>query len=127
MKIGAMFPSHYLKAMDVEGGKTFTIQDVSMQEFKSRDGQTEMKPIVFFKEDKRGLVLNKTNSKLIARVLESDDTDDWAGKAITLYSAEVEFAGDLVDSIRVKGKKPAANTVADEGPEDVFGDEDVPF
>jgi hypothetical protein len=123
MKIGAMFPSNYLKAADVEGGKTLTISEVAMQEFVRKDGSTETKPIVFFQGEKRGLVLNKTNSKLISKALESDDTDDWIGKPITLYSAEVEFGGDLVDSIRVRGKKAEpTKTVGDE-----FGEDDIPF
>lgn len=114
MKVGAMFPSRYLKALDVEGDKTLVIAGVEMQNFKARDGSEEMKPIVSFQGLEKGLVLNKTNSKLISKALQSDDTDDWLGKPITLYSAEVEFGGDIVDSIRVRSKAPMAGEMADE-------------
>lgn len=119
MKTGAMFPSKYLKAMDVEGDKTLVIASVEMHEFKTREGSDEIKPLVTFQGQEKGLILNKTNTKLIERALKSDDTDDWVGKPITLYSAEVEFGGDIVDSIRVRSKAPAPGAMAD--------DDNIPF
>jgi hypothetical protein len=109
MKIGAMFPSNYLKATDVETDTTLTIDSVEMHTFKTRDGSEELKPLVMFREEKRGLILNKTNTKLIARALQSDDTDDWSGMQVTLYATEVEFGGDIVDAIRVRGKAPVVD------------------
>ena len=119
MKIGAMFPSRYLKASDFEEESSLTIASVEMQTFKTRDGAEEIKPVVSFKGEEKGLVLNKTNSKLIAKALKSDDTDDWVGKAVTLYAADVEFGGDVVDAIRVRGRAPRPNEVS--------GGDDIPF
>ena len=114
MKIGAMYPSNYLKAADCEPDVHLTIKEVSIHTFKARDGSEEPKPLVVFENEPKGLILNKTNSKLIAKALQSDETDDWVGKTITLYSTEVEFAGDIVDSIRVRSKAPAADDLTDD-------------
>jgi len=48
------------------------------------------------------MVCNKTNARTIARVLGSEEFDEWIGKQISLYRCEVDFQGDMVDSIRVK-------------------------
>lgn len=125
MKIGAMYPSNYLKAADCEPDRTLTIKEVSIHTFKARDGSEEPKPLIVFENEPKGLILNKTNSKLIAKALKSDETDDWVGKAITLYSTEVEFAGDIVDSIRVRSKAPGVKETT--AAEDTFGDQDIPF
>jgi hypothetical protein len=61
--------------------------------------------VLFFREEEKGLVLNKTNTTIIAK-LYGDDTDDWVGKPVTLYATEVQFQGDMVDAIRVRNKPP---------------------
>ena len=62
--------------------------------------------MIYFEEDHKGLVCNKTNAKTIARVTGSEDFEDWTGKKISLYRAEVEFQGDMVEAIRVKVRTP---------------------
>jgi len=102
MNIGAAFPGSYLKASDLQGRNiTISIHSVSMEEVGG-----DIKPILFFadtngaKKD-RGLVLNKTNSNIIAEMY-GWETDEWGGKPIILYPARVEFSGRIVDAIRVK-------------------------
>jgi len=50
------------------------------------------------------LVLNKTNARTIAKVVGSPRYAEWVGKRITLVRADVEFAGDMVEAIRVKSR-----------------------
>ena len=102
MNIGNAFPGSYLKASDLQGRNiTISIHSVSMEEVGG-----DIKPILFFadangaKKD-RGLVLNKTNSNIIAEMY-GWETDEWGGKPIVLYPARVEFSGRIVDAIRVK-------------------------
>lgn len=102
MNIGNAFPGAYLKASDLQGRNiTIMMHSVSMEEVGG-----DVKPILFFldangmKKD-RGLVLNKTNGNIIAEMY-GWETDEWAGKPITMYPARVEFSGRIVDAIRVK-------------------------
>lgn len=97
MKIGAAFPSTYLKASDLQGRTvTVTMDRVIMEEVGG-----EHKPVLYFQGTERGIVLNKTNSSIIAE-MHGDETDDWVGKKIKLYPARVEFQGKIVDAIRIK-------------------------
>src|ERR1039457_4427886 len=69
--------------------------------------------ILFFKESKddRGLVLCKTNSRLIAGIY-GVDTDDWIGERVTLFPARVEAFGETVDAIRIRPTAPGKSAKA---------------
>jgi len=98
-----IFPSQYLKATDLpdEGAETFTIEKVEIEEIgKNKD----RKPVIHFEETHKRLVCNKTNFNTIEKLTGSDETDDWTGVKISLYRAEVEYQGDMVEAIRVKIK-----------------------
>lgn len=136
-KVNQMTESRYLKAdvdcADDDGDPidvNLTITRVE-QESVGLGTQAEKKWVLYFKEKDKGLVLNKTNIKAIAK-LHGDDTDDWEGKRITLYQTEVEFQGDTVLGIRVRLKAPAAKgkkstaAAATEAAEDAAA-EDIPY
>lgn len=99
--IDKAFPSNYLKAADVEDEpRSLKIQRV---EFNVKIGDDE-KPVLYFSGEKKGLVLNKTNSNIISK-LYGKETEDWIGKEVILYQAVVEMKGDMVDAIRVRAPK----------------------
>ena len=108
MNLNDAFPSKYLKAGDLpeEGSQTVTIEKIGLEEV-GRDKQT--KPVIYFEELDRGLVCNKTNARTIARSLGSEDFDDWNGRKIALYRADVDFQGEMVEAIRVKLPKAPAS------------------
>jgi hypothetical protein len=115
MNINDAFPSKYLKATDLpeEGSQVVTIEKIALEEI-GRDKET--KPVIYFEEFSRALVCNKTNARAIARAIGSEDFDDWVGSKINLYRADVEFQGEMVEAIRVKGQarkieKPARPVV----------------
>lgn len=111
MKIGEAFPSKYLKASDFEDGdRTLTIERVEMEDIGSGNDKSR-KPVIYFRGEDKGFVANKTNCTTISKVLGSDDTEDWISQRITLRSAEVEFQGEMVLSIRVSLKRPPSAAV----------------
>jgi hypothetical protein len=100
-----MFPSKWLAAADLDDADlTVTIRGCTYEEVTP----TDRKWVLWFEETDKGMVLNKTNSKMISQLLLSDDTDDWVGRKITLFPTQVDFQGDQVDAIRVRKKLPAA-------------------
>lgn len=110
MKISAAFPSNYLKAVDFESGdQTLTIKSVDVEEIGGQ-GKKEEKPIIYFREMEKGLVLNKTNANTIEKLFGSDDTDDWIGKQITIGESEIEFQGEAMMSIRVRLRTKAGSS-----------------
>jgi len=108
MHIDTLFPSNYLKAGDFAGRDfNLTIKALDFQEFDRDQGGKEDRPCLWFEKTEKGLVLNKTNAKMIAE-LHGPDTDSWVGKTIAVGSEKVPFRGDIVDAIRVRGTVPQA-------------------
>lgn len=98
-----------MKASDLpeETVVPFTIAEVRIEEI-GREKQS--KPVIYFKDQEKGFVCNKTNCNTIAKALGSRDTDDWLGKTIRLYSTEVQFGDEMVESIRVSLKAGKGGT-----------------
>lgn len=109
MNIDSYYPSKYLKASDVAEPISLVIEAVGDEQM--RDGGS--KPVCFFTQEERGLILNKTNSQVL-RAAFGAETDAWAGKKIRLVSEKTDFAGKRVDAIRIQIPDPAL-------------DADVPF
>ena len=113
MKVSQMFPSKYLAAADLQGhAVTVNISSVSIENV-GREDKPENKPVLTFSGKEKGLVLNKTNTMVIADAY-GDDTDDWVGKELQLYPDKTQFQGKLVDCLRVR--TPVKET-----------DEDIPW
>jgi hypothetical protein len=108
MRLNEAFPSKYLKA-DVEvpssGEIVVTICNVQV-EMLGQGSKTEKKAVVYFEEIDKGLVLNKGNWAKVGQIAGSDDTDDWAGVKIAMFSVDTEYAGEPTRGIRVKVPKP---------------------
>lgn len=107
MKISDAFPSKYLKASDLENDVHVTIKRVVKEPLKNKAGKDEEKPVVYFEEGDKGLVCNRTNWNSIAKQ-HGDESDDWAGKTVTLTVAQVDSFGEIVDAIRIKAPKKAS-------------------
>jgi hypothetical protein len=126
--INDAFPSAYIKASDLQGKSV--IVTINRIEFEPVGQKREMKPILYFDNKDKGLVLNKTNANKIISITGSSDTEDWAGQSIIIYPTETSFQGDTVECVRVKsapanGRKAVPVPVADPAPD--LTDEDIPF
>jgi hypothetical protein len=111
MNIQNAFPSKWLKSGDVEDGDlTLTIDRVEIEEIGSGE-QQDRKPVIYFRETDKGMVLNKTNADTISK-LHTPETDNWIGKQITVFATEVDFAGKqtLALRVRLRTPKPANNS-----------------
>jgi hypothetical protein len=112
MKMNDMFPSKYLTSQDIldmDEEPTFRIKKVVFETLKNQEGQEEEKPILYFVEAEKGIVLNRTNASTIVQMF-GDDTDAWKGKPITLGTDMVTAFGATKPAIRVrlrKANKPA--------------------
>lgn len=108
MNINNAFPSKYLKSGDIpeDADLILTIKEV-VQETVGQGEEAESKPIVYFQEQEKGLVLNKTNATAIAGIY-GPETNGWTGKRIALFATEVDFAGKQTLALRVRLKAPKA-------------------
>lgn len=89
----------WLKASDFNAeGKTLTIDRVELKEIAP---DTE-KLVVFFTDERKGLVLNEVNYKVIAKNTGEDDSANWNGFKITPYSTSILVKGEPMACIRIK-------------------------
>jgi hypothetical protein len=101
MKIFACFPSKYLKAADLHDRTVEAVMDhVAMEDIRDPD-EAKLLPILYFRGVPKGMVLNKTNAKVIASGY-GEETDAWHGMPITLFPAMVAYGADTVPAIRVR-------------------------
>jgi hypothetical protein len=98
MKLGQMFPSRYLRPDDLRGRTVVTIDKVDWQQVRNQYGQSKGEPevlyTIFFREFPKPMKLKSTNAKTIAKVLGTEETDDWLTRRITIYPTEIRIAGE---------------------------------
>ena len=108
-----MRESKFLKQSDVGAGALGTIEDCIQMNVAKEGADHEMKWCLTFAEIDKPLVLNSTNIQLCEKIFGSDNTDEWRGKQIVLYTdPNVSYGGKLVGGIRVRAKKTKTATVA---------------
>lgn len=100
MDITKCYPNKFLATADLDEDTAVTIEEVSLEEL---DGKK--KPVVWFREYKKGMVLNKTNANTIVG-LYGNETEDWVGRRIVLRPTETEFKGEMKACIRVSLRAP---------------------
>jgi hypothetical protein len=112
MNINDMFPSNWLKAGDIpeDENLVLTIKSVEIEEVGQGDDK-EQKPVCYFEETEKGLVLNKTNATAVAEQ-HGPDTREWTGKRIALFATEVDFKGKSTLAIRVRLRAPKKQLTA---------------
>ena len=96
--------SKYLRAEDLTQEKLLRIKSVT-EELVGQGADQEKKLVVWFTNDPKGLVLNRTNNRTI-RGAYGDDVAGWIGKLIELFRTKADFRGELVDALRVRIPPP---------------------
>ena len=95
--------SRFLKAADLEREKKVRIKSVTEELIGAE--QKEKKLVVWFTNDERGLVLNKTNNRTI-RGAFGDPVGGWVGKVIIIFPTMVDMRGKLTAALRVRIPPP---------------------
>ena len=94
----------FLNAAAVPVPRKFRIKNATAENMEK---DKEQRLVVWFTNEKRGLVLNKTNNRIL-RAAFGDDVDGWTGKIVILYS-EMKNNGKLGLSVRIPPpKQPTA-------------------
>lgn len=97
-----MYDSEYLGHWDLQGKEhTVTISKIEVGKLTAQGGRKSKRPIVYFEGKEKGLVVNKTNGKVIASMY-GPITESWVGQQVVLYPTTTNFGADVVECIRVK-------------------------
>lgn len=108
-KTSEMRESKFLKKEDVGRGALVSITNCIKKNVAMEGADPEWKWCLTFSELDKPLVLNSTNIQLCEQICGSDDTDQWVGKRVVLYTdPNVSYAGKLVGGIRMRKPKPGA-------------------
>jgi len=105
--------SRFLKAADLDKEKKFRISKVTAEALGQGDNK-ERKPIVWFTNEERGLVLNKTNLRALQGAF-GDNMEAWAGKIIVIFPTMADMRGKLTPALRVRIPPPKQATMAGNG------------
>lgn len=130
--INQLKESKFLKKEDCGRGVLVTIQDCQQVNVAKEGAEPELKWCLYFEETEKPMVLNSTNAQIIAKVCNSEHTEQWVGHKVVLYEdPNISFGGKIVGGIRARAPKPAATTQAPAPaqapkPSPTDGD-DVPF
>ena len=126
MNASTMFPSKYLAGVDFEDeDRILTITSLDEEEIDDKEKGKILKYIIWFKEEDKSLILNKTNvNNLIG--LFGPETDDWVNQRVYVGASEVDFQGKTTMAVRIRIKKPKPIESKKRPPvadEDVFADD----
>lgn len=112
--ISEMRESKFLKKEDCGAGILVTVSECVQENTAKEGAPQEYKWCLRFHEQEKPMVLNATNMQIIAAICGSENTDDWIGKKVVLYSdPNISFQGKLVGGIRARApKNPAARPPA---------------
>ncbi len=98
-RVSESFSGQWMSAIDVGRSMKAVILEVT-EETIGQGSERKTKLVVWFKGKEKGLILNKTNGRVLAE-LYGDETDDWKDHRVVLMSQKVEYQGKRVDGIRI--------------------------
>jgi hypothetical protein len=102
MKRDDVFPSKYLKAIDLKGeARIVEIDHAPLQMLKNTNGEEQKKVVLYFTGAKKCMPLNMTNFDAVADIC-GEDTENWPRKRIELYPATTQMGGKIVDCVRIR-------------------------
>jgi hypothetical protein len=97
MRASDAFPSKYLKSSDVKAKQR--IATISCLETEAVGQDKKKKPVLYFEDDVKPMVVNRTNFEELEAAF--GDSDDWAGCKVKIFCAPTSYQGKKVDGIRV--------------------------
>lgn len=116
-KMSQEFPSRFLSGDEINGSIVpVTIKEVKREKVKEGTKDEDEVLVVYFEGKERGVVLKKTRANELTKITGSDDSDDWTGKKVAMYTQKKKAFGDLVNVIHFKNADGMDSDEPDELP-----------
>ena len=111
--VNDMFPTKYLHWQELKGTEPLlTIDRVEMEQMMGNG----LEPVLYFYGKKKGVVLNKTNGRMIAASY-GPATENWNGKEIVLYGdPTVMYGAQQTGGLRMRMPNGPAPAPANQAP-----------
>lgn len=96
----------YIGAYSLQPGQdiVLTIREVKNEMVIGSDGKKEKCIVIYWKEQEKPFVCNKTNAKMIAKIYGTPFKEEWVGKRIQLTAAKIKAWGEDWEVLRVVAK-----------------------
>jgi len=108
MKLSDLFPRKYFSGEDLKGQiHNITITRVTKEQMETRSGKKEI-IILYARELSKGVTMGKAMAYSISEILGSEETNDWIGKQVQLYTETVRVAGQQKIAVRARAVPVAA-------------------
>ena len=98
----------YIGSWDFDDGKDMIVQvkDLKQEMIPNQTGGREEKLVMYFENDVKPLILNKTNMKAIEKATGTAYLDEWVGKKLQLFVTAVSAFGEMTLAVRVRDFAP---------------------
>ncbi|NRB54333.1 MAG: hypothetical protein HRU41_42190 [Saprospiraceae bacterium] len=99
------FNYDYLGTYSLEEGQDLilTIRETKDEKVTGSNGSSDNCWVFYFEEVSKGMVMNRTNSKIIQKIHKSPYIEDWVGKKIQIYAKSgIRAFGEITDGLRVR-------------------------
>jgi hypothetical protein len=100
-----------MNAGDFVSEKALRIKAVTVETMRGG----EQKPVLWFTNHQKGLILNKTNNRTL-RGSFGDDMEKWAEKIVVVFPTQTDFGGKVVGALRVRIPPPKQATTGNGRP-----------
>ena len=90
------FGGKYMNATHITEPFVGTVDRVDREDV---DGNGKMKPVLYFEDRERGVVLNATRYDTVSAMAKSRDTDNWVGMRVQVKRGSTRFANKVVDCV----------------------------
>lgn len=104
----------YIGAFSLDNGKdmNITIEKVVRELVTGSGGKKEECTVAHLRGSKP-FIINRTNGKMIQKIVGSPFIEDWAGQTITVYATTTKVAGEDVECLRVRPVLPKIDRTKD--------------
>jgi hypothetical protein len=116
--------SKYLSANDLTQEKAFRIKSATA-EMVRRGNVQEQRPVLWFTNHTKGLVLNTTNLRTLKGAF-GDNMETWVGKVIIVFPTQTDFGGKMVGALRVRIPPPKQAVAGNGQPTKIVQQEVLP-
>jgi hypothetical protein len=106
------FPPRWLQASDFPKPNVLEIVETNQEAVRGNDGRTVMKLALYFRGQRKALIVNATNFDAISKITGEFDSDNWPGHSIELFANTTEMAGRSMPCIRVRAPGSATKRAA---------------
>jgi len=104
--------TEYLGGHDLADGKggfrdiTVTIKRAMKRQVSDIHGDTTDELVLEFADKTKPMIMNVTNSRVLAKLLKTAYIEDWAGKEIQIGTEKVKAFGEVHDALRIRPYLP---------------------